>query len=96
MRYNAASDRAMRADRLQCVRHAKKKLKEKQARERLEKAAPDLLAACESAEMATTQIRMAADIRGRSNKNKVLWYEQQLDQLGRELAAAITKATKGD
>ena len=58
------------------------------------KAAPALLVALNRAELSTTQIRMAADIGRKSAKSKVTWYVGQLEQLGREIRAAIAQAEK--
>lgn len=55
-------------------------------------AAPDLLAALERAELSTAQIRMAANIGKNTMKRKISWYEGQLEKLGHEIRAAITKA----
>jgi len=63
---------------------------------RLIAAAPDLLQALNRAELSTTQIRLAANICHKSAKSKVSWYERQLEQLGREVRAAIAKAEKGE
>jgi len=67
-----------------------------EANARLIAAAPDLLEALESADLSTTQIRLAADIGRKSAKDKVNWYESQLTQLGREIRAAIAKATESE
>lgn len=48
-----------------------------------------LLAALKSAELSTTQIRLAANIGKKTLRNKLSWYESQLEQLGREIRQAI-------
>ena len=55
-------------------------------------AAPEYLKALQRAELSTTQICVAANIGHTSIKDKLRWYESQLEQLGRELRAAIAKA----
>ena len=52
----------------------------------------DLLEALQRAELSTKQICLAANIGHTSIKDKLRWYESQLEQLGRELRAAIDKA----
>ena len=54
----------------------------------------ELIAALKQAELSTAQIRMAADIGHKSAKDKVMWYVGQLEQLGREIRAALAAAER--